>query len=406
MSTRARALDRHPDAQPEPRPHVRGRPARPGRGPAVRTAARLDPGGKGVNVARALLPNGRAVRAVLPCGGAEGEQLLEPAREAEGVDRSSCASTGRTRSNVTLAEPDGTVTKINEPGPALTAAEVDGAARRPWPTPPTRADWVVACGSLPPGVDRRAARRNSRRRVRDRDGRVAVDTSGEPLASAARGGTGPGQAEPRRARRGSSGVPSRPSATSWTRRTRSVARGAEVVLASLGADGALLVDADGHLHAERSCRAPAARSAPATPARRVPRRRSTTVARPRCARPSPAAPPPSRCPARRCQAPTRSTPGSSPCTTDRHGTVPSPATTCSRPARPTAATPRLPSPPARPLDGPWRAPVTNRETNHHDRPASAAPSPMEVEGVPESSVSAATSPRWSCPTSARSSPGA
>ena len=34
------------------------------------------PGGKGVNVARALAANAAPVRAVLPCGGAEGIQLV------------------------------------------------------------------------------------------------------------------------------------------------------------------------------------------------------------------------------------------------------------------------------------------------------------------------------------------
>ena len=48
------------------------------RGQVIRaTAARLHPGGKGVNVARALVSNGIPARAVLPAGGRGGEQLLE-----------------------------------------------------------------------------------------------------------------------------------------------------------------------------------------------------------------------------------------------------------------------------------------------------------------------------------------
>ena len=46
------------------------------RGAVLRArASRVDPGGKGVNVSRALAANGRKTRAVLPGGGWEGEQL-------------------------------------------------------------------------------------------------------------------------------------------------------------------------------------------------------------------------------------------------------------------------------------------------------------------------------------------
>ena len=65
------AHDHHADAQSQPGPDGRGR--RLVRGEVIRAApARLDPGGKGVNVSRALLANGVASRAVLPCGGEEG----------------------------------------------------------------------------------------------------------------------------------------------------------------------------------------------------------------------------------------------------------------------------------------------------------------------------------------------
>lgn len=84
--------------------------------------AHLDPGGKGVNVSRALVANGADTRAILPCGGDEGDQLVRLLR-AEGVSLTAVPIAGRTRSNVTLVEPDGTVTKINESGPRLSDAE-------------------------------------------------------------------------------------------------------------------------------------------------------------------------------------------------------------------------------------------------------------------------------------------
>jgi len=46
------------------------------RGAVLRaTGARVDPGGKGVNVSRALAAAGHKTRAVLPCVGSEGLQL-------------------------------------------------------------------------------------------------------------------------------------------------------------------------------------------------------------------------------------------------------------------------------------------------------------------------------------------
>jgi 1-phosphofructokinase len=142
------------------------------------TSARVDPGGKGVNIARALAANGYATRAVLPSGGAEGGQLaalLTP----EGVEVVLVPVVGAVRANVTIVEPDGTVTKINEPGPALrpseaeavmeaTAAAADGAA------------WVAASGSLPPGVPGDFYRRLIER-VAGTRARIALDTSGDPL---------------------------------------------------------------------------------------------------------------------------------------------------------------------------------------------------------------------------------
>src|SRR5918997_1251282 len=81
-------------------------------------ATRVAPGGKGVNVSRALAPNRRETTAVLPAGGWEGDQLaallapLEVPVVLVPVSRSG-------RANVSVVEPDGTVTKLNEPGPQL-----------------------------------------------------------------------------------------------------------------------------------------------------------------------------------------------------------------------------------------------------------------------------------------------
>ena len=89
------------------------------RGEVVRAAAdRSDPGGKGVNVSRALVANGFASRAVLPLGGADGE-LLASLLAGLGIEVVPVPIADAIRSNVTVVEPDGTVTKLNAPGPRL-----------------------------------------------------------------------------------------------------------------------------------------------------------------------------------------------------------------------------------------------------------------------------------------------
>ena len=82
-----------------------------------------------MNVSRALLAATVPSRAVLPVGGPEGDQLVRLLR-AEGVDVVAVRIPGGTRSNITLAEPDGTITKINEPGPTLSARRARRDHRR------------------------------------------------------------------------------------------------------------------------------------------------------------------------------------------------------------------------------------------------------------------------------------
>lgn len=212
------------------------------RGEVIRaTGSRVDPGGKGVNVSRALLANGVASRAVLPCGGDEGRQLVR-LLETEGVPLVVVPIAGHTRSNFTLAEPDGTVTKINQPGPALTPGEFDDVTARLLAVA-ADASWVVACGSLPPGVAEPAFARLCRS-LGAAGVRVAVDTSGPALRAAVRAGVA--LVKPNRDELAEVvGVPLRDRAdvVAAARELRSWGSGA--VLASLGPDGAVLVDGEG-----------------------------------------------------------------------------------------------------------------------------------------------------------------
>ncbi|MBG0816647.1 1-phosphofructokinase [Planomonospora sp. ID82291] len=211
------------------------------RGAVIRaTDTHLDPGGKGVNVSRALLANDVRSCAVVPYGGDEGRRLVS-LLSAEGIDMVTVPVAGPTRSNVTLAEPDGTVTKINEPGTALSSAELDALAEAVLGAADS-ADWVVASGSLPPEVPvdiyARLCRRFTRAGIL-----VAVDTSGPALLPAL--AAGPALVKPNREElaeatgRAITTLGDAIEAASVLR-----ARGAETVLASLGADGAVLLQGD------------------------------------------------------------------------------------------------------------------------------------------------------------------
>lgn len=217
------------------------------RGEVLRAASvHLDPGGKGVNVARALLANGVGSRAVIPCGGAEGEQLVS-LLAGESVHTVAVPIASPTRSNVTLVEADGTVTKVNEPGAPLTAAEFDAVAAAVLGCAGT-ADWVVMCGSLPPDVpvDVYAG---LTAQFTAAGIRVAVDTSGPALLSAV--AAGPDLVKPNRDELAEAvGAPLSELGDVINAAQALRERGAGAVLASLGADGAVLVDDDGALLAQ------------------------------------------------------------------------------------------------------------------------------------------------------------
>lgn len=150
------------------------------RGEVLRaTRTRLDPGGKGVNVSRALAAAGTPTVAVLPAGGAAGERLAE-LLAPEGVPVVCVPVAGSTRSNIAIVEPDGTTTKINEPGPELSERELTALEYR-ISALALSAEWVVFSGSLPPGVPIDFYARVIRGLG---DTRIAVDTSGPALAAA------------------------------------------------------------------------------------------------------------------------------------------------------------------------------------------------------------------------------
>lgn len=148
-------------------------------------ATHLHPGGKGINVSRALAAHGVASRAVLPSGGPDGAQVVA-LLAAQGVDARPVPVTGDTRSNITLTESSGATTKINAPGAALTPDEV-AALLAAVESELAGATAVVAAGSLPAGLGddffTAVADLGARHGVP-----VVLDTSGAPFAAAVRHG--------------------------------------------------------------------------------------------------------------------------------------------------------------------------------------------------------------------------
>jgi 1-phosphofructokinase len=135
-----------------------------------------EPGGKGVNVARALAAAGADVVPVLP---AAPHDPLVVALAERGLPLVTVPVDAPVRTNYTLTSPDGTTTKLNEPGVPLTA-DTRAALAQALRLHASGARWVVLSGSLPPGTpsdwyaDLVAA-------LRDTGARIAVDTSEEPL---------------------------------------------------------------------------------------------------------------------------------------------------------------------------------------------------------------------------------
>lgn len=210
------------------------------------TGSRIDPGGKGVNVARALHANGVDAVAVLPLGGPDGT-LLAALLDACGLPHVAVPIAGDTRTNVAVVDPAGCTTKVNEPGPELGPSEAAALAA----AVPGAADWVVLCGSLPLGTGPDLFTDV----VGSHPGRVVVDTSGPALAAAV--AARPHLVKPNREELEE--LVGRSLQTFGDVRLACrhlVEDGVAVVVASLGADGALITTHEGQWFASATVENP------------------------------------------------------------------------------------------------------------------------------------------------------
>lgn len=206
-----------------------------------------DPGGKGVNVARAIVGAGELAVAVLPSR--PDDPLVLALRDAN-VPYRAVPVDGPVRVNLTVTEPDGVTTKINDPGLELEQRTLDAMlvelARET-----AGARWAALSGSLPPGapVDWYAT---VVRTLRGRGAAIAVDTSGEPLLALVAAGpdSAPDLLKPNAEELAEltgadlAEIEHDVRAAAAAARTL-VDRGVRAVLATLGGRGAVLVNAHG-----------------------------------------------------------------------------------------------------------------------------------------------------------------
>ena len=208
-----------------------------------------DPGGKGVNISRALHTSQVPTVAVVP---GEATDPVLTALAASGVQFANLPTGEPIRSNITVVDPDGTTTKLNAPGTEFTP-ELRDALDALVIAQSENADWVVLAGSLPGGLD---ATYYAELRASGYDGKIAVDTSEAPLIATVAGQIKPTLIKPNSEELAQltgaenwEELESSPELTARTARTL-VNDGIPYVLATLGGSGAVLVTAEGAWHAQ------------------------------------------------------------------------------------------------------------------------------------------------------------
>ena len=149
-------------------------------------AERQDPGGGGVNVSNVLRALGCRTRALLLAGGSTG-RLLDELLEERGIDRHVVAIGGRTRTSHTVTDAsNGNEYRFIAQGPTVSEDEwssmLDAVGE-------IEAGWLIASGSLPPGVPEDFYARLAVV-ARDRGIPFVLDTSGPALRAGLLGAPG------------------------------------------------------------------------------------------------------------------------------------------------------------------------------------------------------------------------
>ncbi|MEQ8335270.1 1-phosphofructokinase family hexose kinase [Nisaea sp.] len=207
-----------------------------------------DPGGGGINVARVIRRFGGTCRAIYPAGGITG-RLLQDLLQRQGIENTAIDIAAGTRESFSVTEArSGAQYRFVLAGEALGPAEwqacIDAVAAHASPH-----HYVVASGSLPPGVpDDFHARLG--KALADREVRLVVDSSGPALDGALRHGVY--LAKPNlQELRGLTGAPlERRSDWEDAAGELVLAGRAEIIVLTLGEEGAFLVTRDLRIRAD------------------------------------------------------------------------------------------------------------------------------------------------------------
>ena len=201
------------------------------------SALRVDYGGKGFNVSRALASLGSETVAVGLVGGPTGQRIAD-GLAGLGIATDFVQISGETRTNVSIvSDSEAHHIKVNEAGPTISAAETQALLAKVDELAGS-GDWWVLSGSLPPGMEP-SVYAELVQIVQNAGGRAVLDTSGAPLRHACE--VAPYLAKPNAFEASElTGLP-----VDTTEEVAAVARniaemGVPNVLISLGKDGALL----------------------------------------------------------------------------------------------------------------------------------------------------------------------
>ncbi len=108
------------------------------------------PGGRGINSSCVVHSFGGETLAILPAGGTSGKRLSDFLCEC-GFPVVIVPIRNKVRTNLTITDRHGLTVKLNEPGPKVEKAEL-ARIERAVKAKLDQADWLMLCGSLPPGV--------------------------------------------------------------------------------------------------------------------------------------------------------------------------------------------------------------------------------------------------------------
>lgn len=199
-------------------------------------------GGGGINVSRAIRRLGGSSKAVFPCGGSNG-QILKSIMEKKSIDHIGISIQGTTRENFTVFEDHAQQAfRFVFPGPEMKKAEWEAILEvLSGITPPPA--FIVASGSLPSGVSEDFYQQVAEI-AHDIDSRLIIDTSGEPLELAVKEGAF--LIKPNLRELGELAGVEIKNEEQEIEVAKSLIKtgGAEVMVVSLGAGGALLVTQD------------------------------------------------------------------------------------------------------------------------------------------------------------------